>query len=241
MAQVGPKDSKMKLIYIFIMIIKRNELIYMKKYFTVTLFLLLFLCSCIYQKNNKTEDSIETEKEINEREIINKDKDDIKQKNLNTLDAKKLLFGKWEIIDVYTVLPSVFGYNSYENFANYNTLTDDPSVQEFIRPYNEICIGKTVEFSENKIIIENEIINNPNYIFEKYDGELYSNNNFWYRYRPFHDYFKDYNYDSYYYFDIYNDYNQDALIILPRGFIISKDYIVCPVHDDWIFYVLKRQ
>lgn len=204
----------------------------MKKYYCVLLIFLIIVFKYIY---------------TGEPPLSEGTKDIDFRNNENEISSfSSLLMGEWKIIDVYTVLPSAFEFNRYESIYNYDSLIDDPYIKKIIEPYNQKLINKTVKFTDKEILLDDiKIINAPNYLFEERNGKVYDDD-FWWRYRPFRDYFeyhKYYDNDKYYYFNITNDYSTDSYTfdILPKGFIVSEDYIVCPIQDDWIFYILKKQ
>ena len=227
----------------------------MKKYFLV--FLILF--SAFYNINSNKffhdkNDTNQHDKYAQEHifhSSTNKffqDKDDTNQHDkyaqehiFHSSTIETLLFDEWRVSQVYTILPSAFGFNRFESFEMYDNMFDNPLFREIIEPYNEKLLSQTIVFSEYNIVINDiEILQSPEYMLQRRTGGIYGDN-IWARYRPFNDYFE-FNSDIYYYFKVinYEDYELDTFSILPRGFIVSHDYIVCPVPDDWIFYVLER-
>jgi len=159
----------------------------------------------------------------------------------NNFEIENILFGKWKIICLYTILPNVFEFDQFSSFDKYDEISQDPIVKKIIEPYDVKLLNKEIEFSKEYITLNiKEKIYNPNYIFKKIKGEVYSDE-LWDRYRPFHDFFRTCNFEYYYSFNITNEYELSEFSILPRGFIVSDRYMICPIHDDWLFYVLEKQ
>lgn len=177
-------------------------------------------------------------KDVNEVFIDN----EIGSYQVQAMDASVLLYGKWKVLCPYTVLPSAFNFNRYESFEKYQSTFDDPLVKEFVEPYNIVLIGKVIEFSDGSFLQDGtEVLHNPEYELTKMDGHIYNDSLFG-RYRPFSDFFKDFDMSSYYKFRIknYNALFEPDYSLKPSGFIVSENYILCPINDEWIFYILER-